>query len=647
MRQLIAIAVVVISLAATASPAPAGLLATGDVTPAGPATWTSSTNADVGNTAFGSVSVDGGSDLLSQYCQVGHDAGVQGEVTVTGPGSTWTNADDVYFGFYGDGTLNITDSGLVEVGQRTYVAWWPGSTGAVNFDNGTLTTGGLLAAAADLSGTGTINTNGLVSDVDLLFDATHPLVQTSTLNDPGQNITVNLDVDGTAPMGAGYDANGSLHIADGMTVQSTEGQLGYRPGSSGSATVTGPGSTWDSGALSVGRHGNGTLNITAGGAVNSGWYAYVGHFSGSTGAVTVDGSGSTWINSGTLYVGDGGDGTLDVTAGGTVSCDIGYIARHDSTGVVTVDGAGSTWTMARDLNVGGGRATLNITNGGQVTNAYAYIEGDATGPSTVLVAGPGSTWTNSGLLYVGNFGDGSLTITNGGTVTAPVCVIAETGGFTGVVTVDGAGSTLICPDRLNVAGGGQATLNIFNGGTVRSGQGMITPVSWPWFTSVGAVTVDGVGSTWACSGDLSVGGGVSGTMTITNGGLVTVGGELWTLDHSGAGEGYINMSTDGMLALWGDEDDSIADFLNLFEGTDDLRYWNGSTWDHIINATPGVDYTLAYHDAGALAGHTVLTVPEPATMGLLAMGGLAALRRRKMSSPHHDVFRLIGANRDG
>ena len=70
-------------------------------------------------------------------------------------------------------------------------------------------------------------------------------------------------------------------------------------------------------------------------------------------------------------------------------------------------------------------------------------------------------------------------------------------------------------------------------------------------------------------------------------------------------------------------------------GTDAIQYWDdpNSQWADITGATNGVDYTLDYLTTGDLTGYTVLTVmtpvPEPATLSLLAIGGLALLRRRK------------------
>ena len=110
-----------------------------------------------------------------------------------GLGSTWTNTYELEVGRVGSGTLNITNGGAVTAAGDTAVAYRGGS-GTINFNNGTLTTGGLLCSLADLTGTGTIDTHGLISDVELIFDATHGLNQTFTINDnPGQNITLNLN----------------------------------------------------------------------------------------------------------------------------------------------------------------------------------------------------------------------------------------------------------------------------------------------------------------------------------------------------------------------------------------------------------------------------------------------------------------------
>lgn len=70
----------------------AGISTTGDVDPANPGTWTSSTWAYVGKTADGSMTINASSGVINNYGYLGYDPGITGIATVTGAGSTWTNS---------------------------------------------------------------------------------------------------------------------------------------------------------------------------------------------------------------------------------------------------------------------------------------------------------------------------------------------------------------------------------------------------------------------------------------------------------------------------------------------------------------------------------------------------------------------------
>lgn len=574
------------------------VVTTGDVSPSDPLTWTSSTWAYIGDTGTGSVSVSSGAAIVSRVGTIGRTSGSTGTVAVEGHGSSWAIDDDLEVGRAGDGTLSINNGGAVS-NVLGYIGRFPGAMGMVTvdgsgstwtnrnsliisggnsslsisnggavtvgettvveygsiiFSHGTLTTRNLLTAPSALTGTGSINTAGLVSDVDLVFDSTHGLQQTITIND---NVMVNLDVNGSGRLGAGYRAAGSLTISEGRVVISSTGILGEHIGSAGTATVTGTGSKWiNTNDLFIGLSGNGTLIIADGGSVNNS-VGYIGFSSGSTGTVSVDGLGSMWTNSGNLYVGDQRAGSLAITNGGLVSNTVGYVGRSGhSTGTVTVEGIGSAWTNSGGLFVGVmGDGTLLITNGGAVSNSWAAIGDFSSSTGAVTVDGLGSRWTNSSSLCVGSSGTGSLLITNGGAVSNATGSIGRYSGSTGTVTVDG-------PD-----------------------------------------------STWTNSNDLYIGGnppwssGGDGTLTITNGGLVEVGGTLYIDINNRGGTDYIALATGGMLKLAGDGASDIGAFLGLVQGTDDIRYWAGSGWDHILNATMGLDYTLSYD-----SGFTLLTV---------------------------------------
>jgi len=533
-------------------------------------TWNSSYDLAVGWEGSGTLTITGGGAVNSGIVYIGCGSGSTGAVTVDGPGSRAS----IYFlfvGWEGSGTLTITGAGAVAVEKDTWVSRYPGSSGAIRLDGGTLTTGGLLCVFDDLAGTGTIDTGGLVSDVDLVFDATHGLNRTFDLNDnPGQDVTVHLTVDGSGSMGAGFRGVGTMSISDGRVVESTYGYIGCGSASTGAVTVDGPGSTWtSSNPLAVGYEGCGTLTITGGGAVNS-YIGYIGHESGSMGEVTVDGAGSTWNSSYDLAVGWEGSGTLCITGGGAVSNDRGFVAYlSGSTGEVTVAGAGSKWRNQHGLYLGrfGGAGTLTITGGGAVSSGDGCIGFESGSTGEVTVHGPGSTWTNSGSLYVCG------------------------GPYAGINTSS------------------RGTLSITGGGAVSNQAGYVGYGSG----STGVVTVAGAGSTWRNSAALKVGYYGSGTLAITNGGLVSIAGTL-TIDDNGDGDGSINMGSGGMLALKGKGNASLASFLGLVSGTDAIRYWDmlAYDWADITGATAGDDYTLTYLTEGDLVGYSLLTVlPGP------------------------------------
>jgi len=135
---------------------------------------------------------------------------------------------------------------------------------------------------------------------------------------------------------------------------------------------------------------------------------------------------------------------------------------------------------------------------------------------------------------------------------------------------------------------------------------------------------------WTNSGDFAMGRNGDATLAIIDGGLVVVGGTL-SMNMYLNGETYINMADGGKLALNGQADSSLEDFYSLIDGTDAICYWDAGVadWSMLTGATLGTDYRLDYHTQGDLMGYTVLTVPEPTTMSLLALGACLPLFRRK------------------
>jgi len=599
--------------------------------------WTSSSHLGVGQYGVGVLSVVNGGSVSNSQGWIGNNSGSSGEVTVSDPGSTWTNYSGLYVGRSGSGVLNIANGGVVEAVRGVHVAAHPGSVGRINFDSGSLGTVGFLGSISDLSGIGTINTNGIVSDVDLVFDATHGLTQTLALNGAGQSITVNLDVNGAGPMGAGYGGGGSLRIADGVVVQSDYGYLGYKSGSTGTATVTGAGSAWiNAHWLNVGYFGgHGLLDITDGGAVSNS-DCLIGYRSGDSGVVTVSGADSVWTNDGFLRVGDSGSGVLNISDGGLVEVTGETHVSMDpgSDGAVNFDNG--TLTTAGFLgSVSDLSGTGTINTNGLVTDVDLVFDAGGGLAQTLIINGSGRNITvnldvdGSAPMGAGYQDAGSMHISDGLAVQSTHGYLGRQAGSTGVAIVSGDGSSWENSKTLYVGELGDGVLRITNGGTVRDPFAFIGHR----LGSTGSVVVSGVGSTWTNLGRCFVGSEGSGTLHIADGGLVSVRNDL-IIDDNLDGDSFVTMATGGMLALRGDGSDSLTSFLELIEGTDDIRYWDDSLWGwaDITGAAEGQDYTLAYIDSGDLEGYTVLTVttiPEPGSLAMLVLGGLALARRKR------------------
>ncbi len=323
----------------------------------------------------------------------------------------------------------------------------------------------------------------------------------------------------SAPLYIGVSGTGEMTIADAGSVSSWWGYIGDNSGSHGTVTVTGTESTWtNSGWLHIGRSGKGEMTVDDGGSVSNG-VGYIGENSGSQGTVIVTGTESTWTNSLSLYIGHAGTGQMTIADGGSVSNTLGHIGySNGSQGTVTVTGIGSTWTNSSTLNVGRfGTGELRIENGGTLSNASSTHIGTFSGSTgAVTITGASSTWTNSSSLNVGAEGTGELTITDGGSVVNSSGSIGTNSGAHGTVTVTGTSSTWTNSSLLYVGQRGTGELTIADGGSVFNRSSRIGQYDG----SQGAVTVTGAGSTWTNSLWLQVGQRGTGGLTISDGGSV-------------------------------------------------------------------------------------------------------------------------------
>ncbi|MEN3931296.1 autotransporter outer membrane beta-barrel domain-containing protein [Microvirga sp. W0021] len=354
----------------------------------------------------------------------------------------------------------------------------------------------------------------------------------------GEEITVPGDMNSPWTSGTltvGNDQDASLTISNGGSVISYDTTIGANTGSTGTVTVTGPGSSWRTSDLHAGYSGNSIITIADGATVTT-RHAYLGYAAGSTSTVIVTGAGSQW-DLDALYAGFSGAANLIIADGGVVNSTLTYIGKN-SNGTVTVTGAGSQWNITTYRMVIGdsGNGKLIISDGGNViTNSTdIYLGGSSTSISAageVVVTGVGSQWNvSSQRFYIGFQNIGSLTIEDGGVVTSSGEHFLGTGFESSTATVTGAGSRWDITGFLKIGGATVGNLIIADGGVVTTSGDVsfgnnVGYRDGEYVAGEGNAFITGTGSRWEIDGSLILGHINLGSLIITNGGTVSTAGD--------------------------------------------------------------------------------------------------------------------------
>lgn len=482
----------------------------------------------------GTLVVEGG--LRTTSLDLGIVSGSSGAATFSG--ATWENDEAVSVGGSGTGDLSLLH-GTTASSKDIHI-------GGIGTGNGSLT----LDNSSSLTSSGTIFVGNTGSAL---------------------------------PSGG----NGSLNVLAASTLDSEGGVLAEDVGATGTALVSGNDSRWTiSNGLVVGDAGVGTLTITGGGTVISQTTTIIANLDSADGStVKVSRRGSSLQSDNTLVVGNGGNATLLVEAAATVTSGEAIIGRH-SASEATVTGDGSKWTTG-DLQVGGdtsdpggaaGNGTLNVTAGGSVDSTVAHLGVVAGATGSAIVDGKGSVWTvDRNSLEVGVSGTGSLAVTGGGLVDAANIIIGTSTGGNGSVRVSGADSTVKSRADLNVGLYGKGSMTVEAGGAVKSRDGYVATYGG----STSAVTVTGDGSSWAMTGTFFVGyaSGATGNVTVSNGGAIRATGV--TLGDLAGASGTMTITGSGSnVTAYVDNGTVNSGSVDVgFQGSGSLSVVNGGSLD--------------------------------------------------------------------
>ena len=357
-------------------------------------------------------------------------------------------------------------------------------------------------------------------------------------NEPATSDTVPFSFTGltvtptiTYDSGAGTTSIHSLTVTDPFIISG--GQLDVASTSSFSNTLTmsggtlgGSGDITTSGAVTVTGGdfgGTGTLNVMGGITFDTtAGNLFLAMPTTFSSAVAIKGGNTLYVIGGPGPTNVGAGGSVDISGTSTLSFEAasGDFQSGSSTtiesGSTLQVGPGGEITLESGASVSGG-GDVNVGGPGVFTQSGAAIftqNGGAFDPNKLEVgvdsAGSGNFMLSGGSMQVaggediGVAGAGTLTQTSGTNSTSDL-TIGDQSGATGTLQISG-----------------KSTLTTTGDGILGSQTG-----------STGTATITDAGTEWQINGELKVGDKGDGTMSVENGGLVSLAGNLAIADSGG------------------------------------------------------------------------------------------------------------------
>lgn len=549
--------------------------------------WAISGNADFGETGVATVTVQNHGDL-----------NIGGTLTL-GDQST------------GSGTLTVQADGTVESGDAT-LGNQAGATGFANVtDTNTFwTVDGDLTLGNSGQGTLTVSNNGMVTTTgDATLGSQTGSAGFATVTDPGSEWQINgeLKVGDNGDAAMSVENGGYVSLAGNLEIADSSGTSSLTLDGAGTRMIVGGTS------VTIGSKGDGTLTVqNAALAAFSGASVTLGENGTGSGTLTVQG-GNTTMSTGSLTIGSQGTGTLNVldTASLTTATNISLGEQSTGTGTATIDNSSVTDTGT--LTIGGyGTGTLTIQDSGSLTVQGNDITlGEQNGGSgTLNLIGSGSALNFTGDMTVGSAGSGDFELQNaaqfGGvsmTVGAGTGFGGASTGGSGTVEISGAGSSLSLEQDLTVGKYGQGTITLAGGGSLID-QGDVTLGSVP--ASNGTVNVN-TGSIWLVNGSLTIGSKGYGTVVVNGGSNLKSTGDSITIGKEGAGELTVS-GTNSLLSYTGDitVGDQATGTFNVQSSATVQASGSGS--NVYIAETSGINGTLSIDGSGSNLAATNLAI---------------------------------------
>ena len=350
-----------------------------------------------------------GAAISDKFCYISYVAGSSNNaVMLTGPNSSWQNSYSVYVGFDGGGgSLTISNGATMSAGG----GWTPSHDGALGVNSDSSNNCARVTGSGSTWNCAENLFVGLNGPANILVISNGGWVSNGTGyvgSNPGSDgnsalvVGTNSVWTNSSDLYVGdFSVGNSLVINQGGRVINGNGFLGRNPGSdSNSVVVSGVGSLWTNSAdFYVGCFGAGnSLTITNHGRVNDD-YGTVGYDTNSIyNQALIAGAGSVWSNNTVTFVGDfGSDNSLTIRDGGLVSDYWGLVGEEDSGNDNTV------WVES-----GGVWRNDQLAIGDWGSHNAMYVDGGSVFVSTYMCVGYDPVYANN----LVEMTDGQLMVTN-------------------------------------------------------------------------------------------------------------------------------------------------------------------------------------------------------------------------------------------
>jgi autotransporter-associated beta strand protein/T5SS/PEP-CTERM-associated repeat protein len=630
------------------------------------------------NGGTGTITQTGGSVTLNHNLYLGQNSGSNGTYNISGNALLNIGRDFAVGRESGTGTLHMTGGTIIKTGDEKFIVGHNNATGTVVQTGGTISANNELYIGnenAGASGTYTLSGTGALHVSNEVVVGREG--GTGTLNVHGGTITTTANgnlyigrrngtgtlaqTDGTISVikefGVGTrddnkSGTGTYNLSGGSLTAQNNIFIGKEQGSSGTMTMT-SGTMATSDKLIVGHNQASGLLTQSGGTVTVQNEVYIGNENNASSVGTYTLSGVATLNVGNeVLVGrDHGQGTFNLH-GGTVTTK--KLEGGNGSAIVNFNG-GTLKASQNESNFITNLGTANLQTAGALINSNGFN----IGTSQIFTGIGGITKTGTGIftLSAANSYNG-LTAVNEGTLRLGInnaiiphkaVTVAPTGASAVLdlaefsLSIGGAGLTLggatANSEASVINSAGSSTLTLSGGATAVTYNPANDPLGASISTAELRLADDA--QTFTVGDSLNVG-GLANELTVSS--AITASGSNSALIKAGDGalrldgtQGYhILTANAGTTNVNGPLTSGTA-AVNVHGAGTTLRF--GQVSQTLSSLTIGADATVIFTSgaaSGLLAGgggkapnFGGAVVPEPTTLGLLLVGALGILHRRR------------------